>query len=267
MWGINPRNMKKIYLLASLISLINLLSAQEIKPPIAKKVLLEYSAKEMRTRQMEFYWAGWNFVEQKDVFRLKTPRDTLFFYMGNEVDGTERYEVIPRGGTPGSVPDKYILKELNKKLSETLMLTFSDSDTERNRTLCMVKLLWQYPIIWCDPDLFPIKKNVDEYFINKQWGNLVKTKGNEIRALAFILGVAEGATPNYEEKYIIYDYLKKMSEVKLERDGKKYSFVIHTHQKEGATPGFYRISGKIGTEGSISETDRKIITPVECISK
>ncbi|MBX7242788.1 MAG: hypothetical protein K1X92_13680 [Bacteroidia bacterium] len=241
--------------------------AQSPQPPVKKKVMLEYSKNNIKTREMEFYWAGWNFVEKRDVYRLKTPRDTLFFYLGNEKNGTERYEVIPRGGTPGSGPDNYLLAQVKSRLSNSLS-TMSESDENLNYYKCLVKVMGQYSLIWCDPDIYPLKKNVDEYYIDKQWVNLSKTKGDAIRALANMLEIPGGASPNYEEKYLIYDYLKKMNEVKFEKDGKKsYSFIIHSSVKEGESIAYYQITGKVSADGTISENSRKSIVPVTCVSK
>lgn len=243
------------------------LAAQTLQPPIKKQVSLEYSKQTQKIREMEFYWAGWNFVEQRDVYRLKTPKDTLFFYTGNDSKGQEKYEVVLRGGTPGSPPDNYFIAQIRTKIANSLSASMSESDESLNHYKCLLKVMAQYPLLWCDPDLYPYRKNVDEHYINKQWEQLAKKDGEAIRNIAKIMDILPGSTPTYEEKAVIYEYLKQFHEVQFTKSGKKYDFTIHTQLKEEGVFHAYKISGRITPDGVISESGREKIVPVECIAK
>lgn len=236
--------------------------AQSPKPPIQQKVVMEFSPTDTREMLWEYNWTGWNWVENKDTYRPHNGHDTLLIYKGWDAKGRDVYELVPRLGALGSSVDIYRMQEIKLNLSRNLQLI--SPNPEFNDVQCKLKLLTTYELQYCDKDKFPYPRNLDEGVITKEISLLAPKKTTEIRGIAASLNLQEGATPNYEEKYLIYDYLKKMKEITLEKDAKIYNFSMLVTMKEEEVLKSYQIIGKIEPTGKIYDV-KKIEKPfIEC---
>lgn len=244
-----------------------LLIGQTPKPNIKKISFLQYAENNIVKREINYYWIGWNFVEKREVYRPINPKDTLYFYMGNKKEGTlsyEIYEVVPRKGASTPPPSIYALEQLNTKIRNSVMTgSLADENENVNITKCKMKILQTYPLLYCDKDKYPIEKKLSEDFIDKQWTNLAKYKADGMRAIAKMMEIQPGATPTFEEKYLIYDYLKKMDAFDFAKVAKSYNFSMIA-EKEGKA---VILSGKIAPDGTISETKTSETEFPQCISK
>lgn len=239
--------------------------AQSPKPPIKQKVIMEISPTDKREMLWEYNWTGWNWVENKDTYRPHNGHDTLLIYNGWNEKGIDMYELVPRLGALGSPVDIYRMQEAKLVLIRNLQL-FSPSP-EFNEVQCKLKLLTTYDLQYCDKDKYPYPRSLDEGVISREINLLAPKKATEIRGIAACLGLQEGATPNYEEKFLLYDYLKKMKEIILEKDGKSYNFSMLTTTTEENVLKSYQLVGKIDPTGKISEVKKTEKPFIECRKK
>ncbi len=247
-----------------------LLSGKEVfsqspKAPIQQKVIMEISATEKREMLWEYNWAGWNWVENKDTYRPHNGHDTLLIYKGWNEKGIDIYELVPRLGALGSAVDIYRMQEAKLVLGRNLQLI--SPNPEFNEVQCKLKLLITYDLQYCDKDKYPYPRNLDEGVISKEINLLTPKKATEIRGIAACLGLQQGAAPNYEEKFLIYDYLKKMKDVMLEKEGKIYNFSMLTTVSENEVLKSYQLGGKIDLTGKILEVKRTEKPFIECRKK
>lgn len=254
-----------MYLSLLLAALSHSLSGQLREPQANTQQLtyLQYSDKQEVKRNVEYYWVGWNFVEKRDVYRPKNPKDTLYYFAGFKNDGSKKlevYEVVPRKGTGVPLP-AFTLSQLETKIQNAVMnKTFSDADPRLNMFYCKMKILKTYALAYCDKDMYPVERKLTEEYIDRQWPNLMKYKSDYIKQLANILELLPGSTPTYEEKYVMYKYLKQIDAFDCTRKGNKYDFALFSQTDEQT----YLIEGKIGVEGTLSETSRKESEPPKC---
>lgn len=248
--------MKKNLLLICLTTCFLSIYAQEPQDNIRKSTFLQYDASTTVKRDLDFYWVGWNFVEKRDVFRPKNPKDTMYFYMGLKKEGVkayEMYEVVPRKGATIANPTIFALNQIYTKISNaTMNAPLNDTDESANEVKCKLKILQTYALLYCDKDKYPAEKKLTEDYIDRQWAALVKYKSGSMKTIAKMMDLPPGASPNYEEKYVIYDFLKKFDAFDFVKEGKKYNFSMVALVEE--VPMI--ISGKISAEGIISETKR-----------
>ena len=243
----------------------NYLLAQSPKPAIEQKIIMEFSPTDKREVLWKYHWTGWNWVENKDTYRPRNGHDTLLIYKGWDTKGRDIYELVPRLGALGSPVDIYAMQEAQLILGRNLQLI--SPNPEINEVQCKLKLLTTYRLQYCDKDKFPYPRNLDEGVISKEINLLAPKKATEIRGIAASLGLQEGASPNYEEKFMIYDFLKKLKEVTLEKDGKAYNFMMLVTMDEENVQKSYQIQGKIDPTGKISDTKKTQKPFLECRKK
>jgi hypothetical protein len=238
--------------------------AQTVQPPVRKKTVLLLTSEKTAIKEIEYYWVGWNFVEKRDVYRPKNGRDTLLVYMGKNKEGLEMYDAIARKGTPGPPPDPFLLSQAQTKLAQSLQASMSEHDALMNYYKCKIKLLHQFPLIYCDKDIYPIEKRIDERYIDNQWKFYQTNQADALRALANLFDISPGGAPTYEEKYIMYDYLKKINVIGFEKAGKKYDFAVVAWHGENENRQPHHIIGKISPNGVVETSSKKETSLPEC---
>lgn len=254
--------MKNLYIFSLLILGLQAIFAQSPQPPITQKTIMYLSNNRTDTVQWVYNWTGWNFVENKDVYRPRNGRDTLLIYEGNSDKGWDIYTLVPRKGTPGSTADKFKVAQL----MDIIKMNCKTFSTDEQTNLYQAKLLivLTYPPAFCDKDVYPYPRILDEQILDKQMLTYTQSKADAMRVIGKLMNLKEGSVMSFEEKHVMYDLMKKMEAISLTREGKKYTFSLNSSKEVAEEMQYMKVEGKLGVEGQFSEVKNTSISPLDC---